>query len=107
MHQAYCHMIFLYQGRVDLKEVDIEYCPTEEMVADYFIKPLQYNLFWKLCNQIMGLDVSSPYHSSHRSVLGKHEMDELVTGGHVNKSLMEELCDTYPVSTNGMNKEMQ
>ena len=101
-------LYFYIKERVDSKEVDIEYCPTEEMVADYFTKPLQGNLFWKLCNHIMGLDMSSPYHSSHRSVLGKHKTDELVTEGHMNKSWMEEPHDTYLVTRMiRMNEEMQ
>ena len=49
---------FYIKERVDLKEVDIEYCPTEEMVADYFTTPLQGNLFLKLHDQFMGLDMS-------------------------------------------------
>ena len=30
---------------VDKKEIEIVYCPTETMLADYFTKPLQGNLF--------------------------------------------------------------
>jgi hypothetical protein len=33
---------------VDAKEVMIEYCPTEEQVADIFTKPLKIELFYKL-----------------------------------------------------------
>ena len=32
----------------------MEYCPTEEMVADYFTKPLQGEQFRKLRNAVMG-----------------------------------------------------
>ena len=32
----------------------VEYCPTEEMIADYFSKPLQGHLFRKFCKAIMG-----------------------------------------------------
>ena len=65
-NQAYCYSLFLCEGEV---QVDIEHSPTEAMVADYFTKPLQGGLFQWLQDQIMGLDMSSPYHSSHRSVL--------------------------------------
>ena len=34
--------------------ITVEYCPTEDMVADYFTKPLQGSLFIKLRNLVMG-----------------------------------------------------
>ena len=34
--------------------ITLKYCPTEDMVADYFTKPLQGSLFLKLRNMIMG-----------------------------------------------------
>jgi len=36
---------FLVQDRVDRKEIEISYCPTESMLADFFTKPLQGTLF--------------------------------------------------------------
>jgi hypothetical protein len=60
---------FFVKDRVDAKEISIEYCPTEDMVSDYFTKPLQGRLFYKLRDLIMNIDSSSPYHSSQRSVL--------------------------------------
>ena len=32
----------------------LQYCPTEDMIADFFTKPLQGSLFLKLRNLIMG-----------------------------------------------------
>ena len=49
------------------------------MHADFFTKPLQGMLFYRLRDLIMNLAPENPYHSSHRSVL--QDMDE----GH-NKS---------------------
>jgi hypothetical protein len=53
--------------------VRIEHCPTADMVADYFTKPLlQGAAFRKLCDLIMNIDPSSKYHPSNsvpRSVL--------------------------------------
>ena len=60
---------FFIKDRVDSKEIRIEYCPTGKMIADYFTKPLQGKQFYKLWDQIMNLDLSSKYHSDHRSVL--------------------------------------
>ena len=58
-----------YADRVDSKELNIAYCPTEEMVADFFTKPLQGKLFYFLRDLIMGIGPNSKYHSSRRSVL--------------------------------------
>jgi len=49
--------------------IRIEYCPTKQMVADFFTKPLQGSLFFIMRDWVMNLDSSSIYHSSHRSVL--------------------------------------
>ena len=43
-----CHMnirYFFVKDRVESKELSIEHCPTEDMVAYYFTKPLQGRLF--------------------------------------------------------------
>jgi len=60
---------FFIKDRVDSKEIRIEYCPTGEMVADFFTKPLQGKQFYKLRDQVMNIDPDSKYHSDHRSVL--------------------------------------
>ena len=44
------------------------------MRADFFTKPLQGMLFYRLRDLIMNLAPENPYHSSHRSVL--QGMDE-------------------------------
>ena len=46
--------IFFVKDRVEKGEVKVEYCPTLQMVADYFTKPLQGSLFNKLRDVIMG-----------------------------------------------------
>ncbi len=46
---------FFTKDRQDSGEVDIQYCPTEEMVADYFTKPLQGAKFRKFRKLIMNI----------------------------------------------------
>lgn len=60
---------FFVKDRVASQELSIEHCPTEEMLADYFTKPLQGQLFYRLRDHIMNIDSSSKYYSNHRSVL--------------------------------------
>ena len=47
---------FFVKDRIDKGEMCVEYCPTHEMLADYYTKPLQGSLFKKLRNVIMGFD---------------------------------------------------
>ena len=46
---------FFIKDRHEKKEVSIEYCPTDEMIGDYFTKPLQGRKFKKFRKLIMGL----------------------------------------------------
>ena len=49
---------FFITDKVRNGEVDIEYMPTGEMIADYFTKPLQGSLFRKMRDQIQGIDMN-------------------------------------------------
>ena len=60
---------FFVKDRVASNEIQIEYCPTEDMIADFFTKPLQGKQFYKLQDCVMNIDPTSKYHSDHRSVL--------------------------------------
>ena len=43
------------KNRLDTHNIVVEYCPTEEMLADFYTKPLQGALFRKFRDVIMGL----------------------------------------------------
>jgi hypothetical protein len=61
---------FFVADRVESKEVDIQYCPTGKMVADFFTKPLQGIAFRKFRDFIMNVDPSlSTSLEDQRSVL--------------------------------------
>ena len=47
---------FLVKDRVASGEVRIEHCPTNDMIADFFTKPLQGALFVKMRNAIMNVN---------------------------------------------------
>jgi hypothetical protein len=55
---------FFVKDHVDNGTIKIVYCPTEDMIADFFTKPLQGSLFYKLRDHIMYID---PVASKHRS----------------------------------------
>jgi len=37
---------FFMQDRFESEGISVVYCPTDEMLADFFTKPLQGSLFW-------------------------------------------------------------
>jgi hypothetical protein len=75
---------FFIKDKVDTKEISIEYCPTNNMIADFFTKPLQGVLFKRLRDHIMNIDPHDKYHSDHRSVLD--ELDDSETCMIVNSA---------------------
>ena len=46
---------YFITDRVKADELNIEYCPTEDMVADYFTKPLQGEKFYQFRKEMMNL----------------------------------------------------
>jgi hypothetical protein len=60
---------FFVTDRVKSGEVRIEYCPTAEMVADFFTKPLQGSLFRKL----RGIILNSPERSVNMGAMTSQE----------------------------------
>ena len=82
------------KDRVDSGEIRIVHCPTKEMLADYFTKPLQGMLFYKLRDYIMNVDPSSEFHSGHRSVLESNDFP-------VSNDLSNDVSGNNPESENG------
>jgi hypothetical protein len=45
---------FFIKDRMAIEGINVEHCPTEQMLADFFTKPLQGSLFRKFREVIMG-----------------------------------------------------
>ena len=69
---------FYVSEHIQNKTLSLKHCPTEEMLADYFTKPLQGSLFVHLRNHIMGAEFDDGDHQTQRSVL-EHYDDHLTT----------------------------
>jgi len=54
-------------------DVKISYCPTHEMIGDFFTKPLQGAQFVRIRSKILNLPSDASV-TMHRSVLGKSEV---------------------------------
>ena len=72
-HEETKHMDirYFYVGdHIQNKTLSLHHCPPEEMLADYFTKPLQGSLFVCLQNHIMGAEFEDGNPKTQRSVLG-------------------------------------
>jgi hypothetical protein len=91
------HLRYFYvKDKVDSGDLRIEHCPTDQMLADFFTKPLQGALFYKLRDHIMNIDVNSCYHSSHRSVL-----EHVTEVKHVTQGVTEETQENIVLPDDG------
>jgi hypothetical protein len=70
---------FFVTDHVKSRKVSIRYCPTGEMVSDYFTKPLQGSLFRKMRNLIMNVDPDALGCWDHRSVLENDLSEDIAT----------------------------
>ena len=62
--------------------IELEYCPTEEMLGDFFTKPLQGGLFRTMRNIVMGTEGPESY---KRRKLGMKKRESLHRKEHVEK----------------------
>ena len=72
---------FFVTDNVARNRVSIVYCPTTDMIADFFTKPLQGSQFHRMVKLIMNLDEDNVAHSpqecvgDHRTILGTESCD--------------------------------
>ena len=59
---------FFVTDHIASKDVSVKYCPTSEMVSDYFTKPLQGSLFRRMRDTIMNVDPGQEHLCDHMSV---------------------------------------
>jgi hypothetical protein len=81
---------FFVADRIASNEMSVQYCPTAEMLADFFTKPLQGSLFQKFRNRIMNVDPLTVSWQDHRSVLGNEGQN-----GDVDKSKRTTATKSY------------
>ena len=71
---------FFVKDRVDKKELEIKYCPTYMMLADFFTKPLQGKAFRVYRDVLMGYK-----HISSLKVLTPYALKERVENTNMNE----------------------
>mmetsp|Transcript_27381 Transcript_27381/g.74869 ORF Transcript_27381/g.74869 Transcript_27381/m.74869 type:complete len:119 (+) Transcript_27381:66-422(+) len=70
---------FFVTDRIAANELSIEYCPTLDILADYFTKPLQGALFRKFRNRLLGIDDEDipSYNVRARAVVERRKQKKL------------------------------
>ena len=63
---------FYVTEQIKKKAIHVTHCPMEEMIGDFFTKPLQGSLFIKMRNYVMGIEEPG-YQVLPRSVLSIHD----------------------------------
>ena len=84
---------FYVTEQVEKRAIHVTHFPTEEMIGDFFTKPLQGTLFIKMRNYIMGSEEPGSQ-VLPRSVLGKHNFDDDDTWKQ--KCIGTRKCDPHP-----------
>ena len=86
---------FWIKDRLDSENIQVKYCPTEKMLADFFTKPLQGSLFRKFRDVILGYKHISELENESETIkspacqerVGKSDSYKTVTGDEENSSL--------------------
>ena len=67
---------FFITDRIQKQHIKVQYCPTEEMIADFFTKPLQGGLFHKFRDAILGIDAKDydEYKKHFIEILTKYDL---------------------------------
>ena len=74
---------FWIKDRLSSEGIEVVYCPTEKMVADFFTKPLQGSLFRKFRDIILGYEHISKLHE----VMEESLSEERVRKGDLTKNV--------------------
>ena len=67
---------FFITDRIKRGEVKVAYCPTENMLADFFTKPLQGGAFKRMRSTILNMPSTDKVNEVHRSVLEETEKND-------------------------------
>ncbi len=73
---------FFIKDRCESEGIDIKYCPSEIMIADFITKPLQGNLFRKFRDVILGyVHIRTLFHDDEKSS-SQERVSKKNTEGH-------------------------
>ena len=76
---------FFIKDKIEQNEIQLEYCPTDNMIADFFTKPLQGQQFKRLRDVVMGAKHYSTLNHSKEKIQERVGKDEEIE--NVNKQV--------------------
>ena len=77
---------FWIKDRLETEGIDVEYCPTELMIADFFTKPLQGALFRKFRDIVLGYKHISTLNEDDEDSSSQERVGKGVSGETVKRS---------------------
>jgi hypothetical protein len=77
---------FWIKDRLETEGIDVEYCPTELMIADFFTKPLQGALFRKFRDIVLGYKHISTLNEDDEDSSSQEHVGKGVSGETVKRS---------------------
>ena len=77
---------FWIKDRLENEGIEVEYCPTEKMIADFFTKPLQGALFRKFRDIVLGYKHISTLNQDDEESSSQERVREGVSGETVKRS---------------------
>jgi hypothetical protein len=94
---------FFIKDRLEIENMTVKHCPTEQMLADFFTKPLQGSLFRKFRDVVMGhkhIDsLKTPMPTPSQERVGKDNLIKIVGNGPdgqtTDKNVSEPTIRTY------------
>jgi hypothetical protein len=81
---------FFVINRIAAGELNVEYCPTLDMIGDYFTKPLQGSLFRNFRNTILGVNEADipTYNAKARAMLKKRRAVALLASQKLDEATL-------------------
>ena len=70
------------KDRLKIEGIEVVYCPTDSMAADFFTKPLQGAIFKKLCDIVMGRNPISSLKIAPSTPMPEDRVGEPAKTGH-------------------------
>jgi len=96
-------LIFFVKDWVDSGDIRVTYCPTKDMVADFFTKPLQGSTFIHFQNFLLNVDSLVNATKNLRSVLGNDASHEGTTTTNVSMTnIKDDIANMKKISSGNL-----
>ena len=80
------NIYFWIKDRLKSEGIKVDYCPTENMIADLFTKPLQVALFKKTRDIVIGYKHTSNIHENNKDSSYQERVGKDVSEGDVKRT---------------------